>query len=272
MALITCPECGRDVSEYAEFCPQCGCPNPKERGERQQAEQQRLEAEEKEWREQWARALQIEEQKRQKQWDDLNRVHRDSTDELIADINFAFQKTADIIIGSWCGEPIEWRVLAMYWDNTALLVSTKGVERRSFNHDEREVNDWDSSELKQWLDNTFFPQAFDSIDKQVITEATCPSKEEYENNVESQYWIETCYPSNHAKEQGVGVVGKWTYDGRSSVYSGRCKWWLRPDDSSLETICVSFDSRIHFCEPTDNLVAVRPALRVKLGEGNNRLM
>ena len=26
MALITCPECGRQISEYAESCPECGCP------------------------------------------------------------------------------------------------------------------------------------------------------------------------------------------------------------------------------------------------------
>lgn len=26
MALIKCPECGNNVSEYAESCPKCGCP------------------------------------------------------------------------------------------------------------------------------------------------------------------------------------------------------------------------------------------------------
>ena len=26
MALITCPECGKQISEYAESCPECGCP------------------------------------------------------------------------------------------------------------------------------------------------------------------------------------------------------------------------------------------------------
>ena len=27
MALITCPDCGREISEYAESCPGCGCPS-----------------------------------------------------------------------------------------------------------------------------------------------------------------------------------------------------------------------------------------------------
>ncbi len=28
MALITCPECGHQISEKADNCPNCGCPNP----------------------------------------------------------------------------------------------------------------------------------------------------------------------------------------------------------------------------------------------------
>ena len=26
MALIKCPDCGKEFSEYAECCPECGCP------------------------------------------------------------------------------------------------------------------------------------------------------------------------------------------------------------------------------------------------------
>ena len=26
MALVNCPECGKEVSTYAEACPNCGCP------------------------------------------------------------------------------------------------------------------------------------------------------------------------------------------------------------------------------------------------------
>lgn len=29
MSLITCPECGATISEYAEFCVKCGCPKQK---------------------------------------------------------------------------------------------------------------------------------------------------------------------------------------------------------------------------------------------------
>ena len=27
MALVNCPECGHEMSEYAKICPNCGCPN-----------------------------------------------------------------------------------------------------------------------------------------------------------------------------------------------------------------------------------------------------
>lgn len=26
MALITCPECGKEISDKAGICPNCGCP------------------------------------------------------------------------------------------------------------------------------------------------------------------------------------------------------------------------------------------------------
>ncbi len=29
MALLKCPECGKEVSEYADACPNCGCPMSK---------------------------------------------------------------------------------------------------------------------------------------------------------------------------------------------------------------------------------------------------
>ncbi len=29
MALLKCPECGHEISEYAEACPNCGCPMSK---------------------------------------------------------------------------------------------------------------------------------------------------------------------------------------------------------------------------------------------------
>ena len=27
MAIIKCYECGNEMSEYADICPNCGCPN-----------------------------------------------------------------------------------------------------------------------------------------------------------------------------------------------------------------------------------------------------
>ena len=30
MALFTCPECGKQVSDKAEMCPNCGCPISKQ--------------------------------------------------------------------------------------------------------------------------------------------------------------------------------------------------------------------------------------------------
>ena len=29
MSMIKCPECGKEISEHAESCPNCGCPKEK---------------------------------------------------------------------------------------------------------------------------------------------------------------------------------------------------------------------------------------------------
>ena len=56
-------------------------------------------------------------------------------------------------------EPIEWRVLAVE-GNRAYVVSQKALDARAFNADEDDGNDWNSSDLKKWLENDFASQAF----------------------------------------------------------------------------------------------------------------
>ena len=55
-------------------------------------------------------------------------------------------------------EPIEWRVLAVE-GNRAFVVSQKALDVHAFNADEDDVNDWNSSDLKKWLENDFASQA-----------------------------------------------------------------------------------------------------------------
>lgn len=46
MALVKCPECGKEMSEWAKICPNCGCPNHLEQLRKSQAaaERQRKES------------------------------------------------------------------------------------------------------------------------------------------------------------------------------------------------------------------------------------
>lgn len=55
-------------------------------------------------------------------------------------------------------EPIEWRVLAVE-GNRAYVVSQKALDAHAFNEDTDDGNDWNSSELKAWLEKkTLLPR------------------------------------------------------------------------------------------------------------------
>lgn len=55
-------------------------------------------------------------------------------------------------------EPIEWRVLEVEGDR-AYVVSEKALDAHAFNEDADDGNDWNSSDLKAWLEEDFASQA-----------------------------------------------------------------------------------------------------------------
>ena len=65
-------------------------------------------------------------------------------------------------------EPIEWGVLDMSM-NTAVLVSSVGLDSREFNNNEASP-DWDASTIKAWLNYEFYEVAFSEKEKQFLFE------------------------------------------------------------------------------------------------------
>ena len=63
------------------------------------------------------------------------------------------------VMGAWGGEPIEWRVLGV-GDDHLFAISVCGLDCVKFNEDRSKGNDWETSDLKAWLEQTFLPQAF----------------------------------------------------------------------------------------------------------------
>lgn len=153
-------------------------------------------------------------------------------------------------------EPIEWRVLAVE-GNRAYVVSQKALDARAFNADEDDGNDWNSSDLKKWLENDFASQAFTGDEmKEINGVPTLLSVDEANNYFKSDN-DRICMPTQQAVSNGA-----WTTDD-----NGACYWWLRsPGDLSDCAARVRADGDVYSAgdcvDYTDN--AVRPALWVNL--------
>ena len=162
----------------------------------------------------------------------------------------SYEQDGDILNGK---EPIEWRVLEVEGDR-AYVVSEKGLDAHAFNEDADDGNDWNSSDLKAWLEEDFASQAFTDDEMNEIdgTPTLLSDDEAYRYFYSDECRI--CMPTQQAVNNGV----------RKDDHSGACSWWLRsPDDDSFHAAGVTSDGGVGsggIC--VDN--AVRPALWINL--------
>lgn len=72
-------------------------------------------------------------------------------------------------------EPLKWRVLDNQGDSL-LLIADKGVDCQPFHNVEKEV-EWESSDIRQWLNGTFYPAAFSPKEQMAIQEYSAGAAE-----------------------------------------------------------------------------------------------
>lgn len=244
LVLMQCP-CGevflkKEDGSFDKFCMKCGQMNPFEQAKQALAEEDRKEAEE----------LQKEENERK---------HKEYINSL---------KAGDIIeFGSYPFEadgtekPIEWIILERYSDDTALLISKYCLAARRF---DSTSNDWEQSEIRQWLNNEFYNATFKDEDKNAIIknrEAGCKvfllSVEEankYFKNNEDRI----AYPTPCAIVRGAYI---------NDNYGGSCWWWLRsPGTFQNYAAYVDDDGYVDSggLDVDDDSRAVRVALKINL--------
>ena len=148
-------------------------------------------------------------------------------------------------------EPIEWTVLDVR-DGKSLLISRFGLECRPFNDTNARVT-WDRCTLRNWLNGTFFENAFHAEEQaQILT--TSVSAEDAKNpkydvkpgdSTEDKIFLlsiheansyfasdeeRKCFPTAFAASQ-LCIISE----------EGHCWWWLRsPGSDSLSTALVDF--------------------------------
>lgn len=167
MALIKCPECGHDVSDKAKACPNCGFP------------------------------MSIEEKKVSNNIEEMDSVYLGRYPQSVVKdtslIDLLDDKSKKIESGYFmCNgkkyfklkkkyyeyEPIRWRVLEKK-GNSALLITDKFLAKRMFSStifvdeggyifDVDDCSNWDTSDLRKWLNKDFFDNAFNAVEQDVI--------------------------------------------------------------------------------------------------------
>lgn len=165
----------------------------------------------------------------------------------------SYEQDGDILNGK---EPIEWRVLEVEGDR-AYVVSEKALDAHAFNEDTDDGNDWNSSDLKAWLEEDFASQAFtdDEMNKIDGAPTLLSDDEAYRYFYSDECRI--CMPTQQAVNNGA-----WTWDD-----NGACYWWLRsPGAYSDGAADVNADGYVYsdgdYVAHKD--FAVRPALWINL--------
>ncbi len=206
MALIRCPECGRQISDDAAMC--MGCGKPMEKIHEQLAaekEATRLQAE-KLKAEQEAARLQAEKEKAEKAANKpangkkpiglfialaaviamiavvmvivsgtgkvkVNFTKADVVKDHVITFG-AYEQDNDLTNGK---EPIEWIVLDVdKKTNRALVISRYGLDARAYQSGDWDTQypTWEKSEIREWLNSTFLNAAFTAEEQKAIATAT----------------------------------------------------------------------------------------------------
>ena len=235
--------CSCGTENTGNFCGNCG----KQKGEQKVQQEQKSQ----------------QEQKEQKQAVNSNQFKNAEVGDYV---KFgSYPQTAE-------GEeqPIEWQVLAKE-NNKVFVISRYGLDAKRFDDDS---NDWESSEIRQWLNGDFYNKVFTEKEKKYISPSNLSdvgtsdnvfllSKEEAEtyfaNDEERK-----CKATDYAVKNGAFV-----YDGSygGEAGAGYSFWWLRsPDPNDGNYVYYVDDGGFigHYYYVSDDSNLARPALWINL--------
>ena len=155
-------------------------------------------------------------------------------------------------------EPVMWQILEIR-DKQVLLISKYALDAVPFSSDPRSV--WDTSRLKEWLNNDFYNAAFTESEKQYIGSSaagdlfvlSADELPEYFPRIGSRVGVSTPYAKEKAHRQ---------YDNQI--------WWLRTtlEDPAGSAGYVDENGEIRYtADKSISYVVVRPCFRLDLGSG-----
>ena len=169
-------------------------------------------------------------------------------------------------------DPIQWQVLAKT-DDRMLVISRYGLETRPYHNTDQDIT-WADSDLRAWLNGTFYDTAFTTDEKARIIEVVNQNPDYNTKDKvfllsldEAQKYFKNddareCQPTYHAKQNGA-------YEG---VRNHSTHWWLRsPGYTGNTAAVILWDGAVHSTglKVTGDTVTVRPAMWVTISESGN---
>ncbi|WP_026511590.1 DUF6273 domain-containing protein [Butyrivibrio sp. LC3010] len=167
-------------------------------------------------------------------------------------------------------EPIEWIILEK--NSSAILLISKYVLDNQPFHECKKSTPWGESLIREWLENTFIPKAFDEEEQKFIV----PTKIVEPDNVGTKYTSQDRVFLLSEKE-----VKKYLADSEYKTtigtrYADNCHWGLRSYKKGAESFqyCTSMSGRImsnKFGDESESFhhnynctLGVRPAMWIKI--------
>ena len=173
-------------------------------------------------------------------------------------------------------KPIEWIVMKNE-GNQVLLLSKYVLDVKPYNNEEWEAVTWQTSDIRQWLNNEFYTTAFNKSEKAKIQTSLIKNEDNSEhgtsggNDTEDKVFLlsekeaETLFSNDDER------IAKATgYAEKSGVYVNEKKeavWWLRSPGSSSDFAAVVHNSGWVYGSGSyadGNYDGVRPALHLNL--------
>ena len=172
-------------------------------------------------------------------------------------------------------KPIEWIVMKNE-GNQVLLLSKYVLDAKSYNEEWEDVT-WETSDIRQWLNNEFYTTAFNKAEKAKIQTSLIKNEDNSENGTSggndtedkvfllSEKEAETLFSNDEER-----IAKATEYAEKSGVYVNEEKavlWWLRSPGCSRDYAAeVSYYGWINRsgCDVNSYDVGVRPALHLNL--------
>lgn len=191
---------------------------------------------------------------------------------------------ATVTMGKWKGIPLKWQVVKIE-DQKALLVCKKVVELRPFEKPSSEAlweyEIWEKTDLRRWLNDTFFNEAFTTEEKFRIVQSEVVTKVDGEGElIKTEKTMDNVFILS-ARELLQYMTGKgrcckaltsnedWEQSRSYNEFTGDVGYWLRSREDDFMSSYWPVDyvnqfGELYYNESNPlNLGGVRPAMWIK---------